>query len=158
MRKHGLYGWLRVRKFSDDRPSWDDYFLAMAEAVALRADCTRSQVGAVLVNHRNEVRGTGYNGAPAGVPGCATSGACPRGQLTVGECARNSDYSNCIADHAERNALRYAPAEELPGATVYTTREPCPSCSTLLEAARIRRVVWPQGEWYPESGAFPFSR
>ncbi|AFU62235.1 deoxycytidylate deaminase [Streptomyces phage TG1] len=125
------------------RPTWDEYFLALAAVVATRADCTRSQVGAVLVNAKHEVRGTGYNGAPAGIPGCASAGACPRGKLSVEECARNTDYANCIADHAERNALRHADPRELFGSTLYTTREPCPSCWTLIRATGLSRVVAP---------------
>lgn len=60
-----------------DRPDWDEYFLIIAQAVATRADCSRREVGAVIVkNHR--IVSTGYNGAPAGDGGCL-SGACPRG-------------------------------------------------------------------------------
>jgi dCMP deaminase len=127
-----------------ERPDWDTYFLNLAAAVSSRADCTRSQVGAVLVNASNEVRGTGYNGAPAGVPGCASAGACPRGQLTYAQCAANTDYSNCVADHAERNAIKHAAADELPGSTLYVTREPCPDCWELIHDKGIRRVVTPR--------------
>jgi dCMP deaminase len=128
------------------RPDWDSYFLTGAAWVASRADCTRSAVGAILVNARNEVRGTGYNGAPAGVPGCETASACPRGKLSAAECPPESDYSNCIADHAERNAIRHTPPTELPGATLYVTRAPCPSCWTLIRACGIARVVAPGGD------------
>jgi dCMP deaminase len=131
----------------NDRPGWDAYFLAGAEWVATRADCTRSAVGAVLVNAQREIRGTGYNGAPAGVPGCRSAGACPRGQLTTAECAPNTDYSNCTADHAERNAIRHTRPEERLGATLYTTRAPCPACWTLIRASGIRRVVCPTARW-----------
>jgi dCMP deaminase len=131
----------------NERPDWDPYFLAGAEWVATRADCTRSAVGAILVNAAHEVRGTGYNGPPAGVPGCLTEGACPRGQLTYGECAANTDYSNCTADHAERNAIRHSAPHDRVGATLYTTRAPCPSCWTLIRASRIARVVCPTGRW-----------
>ncbi|MGW4986286.1 deoxycytidylate deaminase [Streptomyces mirabilis] len=131
----------------DARPDWDTYFLAGAAWVATRADCTRSQVGAILVNAQSEVRGTGYNGAPAGVPGCLSSGACPRGQLTYEQCAASSDYSNCTADHAERNAIRHTRPEERAGGTLYTTRAPCPSCWTLIRASRIARVVCPGARW-----------
>jgi dCMP deaminase len=130
-----------------ERPDWTTYFLAMAEAVAARADCTRSAVGAILVNAQNEVRGTGYNGPPAGVPGCLSAGACPRGRLSYAEIPANSDYSNCTADHAERNAIRHASPGELAGATIYTTRAPCPSCWTLIRASGIRRVVCPTARW-----------
>jgi dCMP deaminase len=146
------------------RPDWDTYVLAGAAWVATRADCTRAQVGAILVNAKHEVRGTGYNGAPSGIPGCASSGACPRGKhynagggWCTEQCAcgtpwpcpkasaPDSDYSNCVADHAERNALRHAPPAELAGATLYSTREPCPSCWTLIRASGIARVVTPEG-------------
>jgi dCMP deaminase len=130
-----------------DRPSWDAYFLAGAEWAASRADCTRAQVGAVLVNAANEVRGTGYNGAPPGVPGCASAGACPRGKLSAEQCPPDSDYSNCLADHAERNAIRHTPPGELRGATLYVTREPCPGCWTLIRACGIGRVVTPVTEY-----------
>lgn len=132
---------------ADTRPGFDEYFLAGAAWVATRADCTRSAVGAILVNAQNDVRGTGYNGAPSGVPGCASAGACPRGRLTAEQCAPDSDYSNCIADHAERNAIDHTRPEERLGATLYTTRAPCPACWTLIRAAGIRRVVCPTARW-----------
>lgn len=125
-----------------NRPNWDEYFLAGAAWAASRADCTRRKVGAILVNARHEVRGVGYNGAPAGVPGCL-SGNCPRGRLTAEQCAPNSDYANCVADHAERNAIRHCDPAELAGSTLYVTDEPCPSCWTLIHAAGIKRVVTP---------------
>lgn len=166
------------------RPDWDKYFLNGAAWAATRADCTRRQVGAILVNARNEVRGVGYNGAPSGIPGCATASACPRGahyetvpswagdtaceselcdcDSTKGrECAcgagwpcamasaPGADYANCIADHAERNALRHANPAELAGSTLYVTDEPCPSCWTLIRAAGILRVVTPNGDFAP---------
>ena len=129
------------------RPSWDEYGLALAKTASSRADCTRSKVGAVLMNAQHEIRGVAYNGAPAGVPGCATAGACPRGKLSADECPPNSDYANCIADHAERNAIRHTPPAELPGSTLYVTREPCPACWTLIQAAGIARVVTPEGDY-----------
>lgn len=129
------------------RPDFDTYFLAGAAWVATRADCTRSAVGAILVNASHEVRGTGYNGPPAGVPGCMSAGACPRGRMSYAECAANTDYSNCTADHAERNAIAHTRPEERLGATLYTTRAPCPKCWTLIRASGIRRVVCPSGRW-----------
>lgn len=61
------------------RPTWDSYFLNVAQAVANRADCTRRMVGAVIVDPEHRVISTGYNGAPPGKPGCLSDGACPRG-------------------------------------------------------------------------------
>ncbi|MFD5308265.1 deoxycytidylate deaminase [Streptomyces ardesiacus] len=163
------------------RPEWDEYYLAGAEWASTRADCTRAQVGALLVSRDHRVT-PGYNGAPPGIPGCATAGNCPRGRhkksedayyacsgLHEGEmpgdccalwefciCGKqwpcpdavspDSDYSNCIARHAEDNAITRARPEDLPGATLYVTREPCPACWTLIRSAGISRVVTPDGE------------
>lgn len=137
------------------RPDWDTYFLDIAAAVSKRADCTRRQVGAVIVDRNHRIVSTGYNGAPAGEPGCASARACPRGRLTREEMPSyadgNQDFSNCIAIHAEDNALRYAkthPAHDhgtpetwLGELTLYTTSEPCRPCSELIVDAGIVRVV-----------------
>ena len=125
------------------RPDWDTYFLAIAEVVAARADCTRRQVGCVIVKDRRIVS-TGYNGAPAGEDGCMTSGACPRGKYTHAEVPADTDYNQvrCIAVHAEANALIFA-REWLTGATAYVTDTPCPQCAAQLRGAGITRVVTP---------------
>ncbi|WJN63211.1 deoxycytidylate deaminase [Streptomyces phage phiScoe45] len=128
------------------RPDRDEWALSIADEVATMADCTRSQVGCVILNKRKRILGVGYNGLPPGIPGCATAGNCPRGRLTRDECAPDSDYANCAADHAERNAIRDAldkgiHPDELKGSTIYVTRKPCPACQTLITAVGIERVV-----------------
>lgn len=149
------------------RPGWDEYFLGVAEAVSRRADCTRRSVGAVLVkDHR--IVSTGYNGAPRGHQGCLSDGACPRGrhfnlgpvisadgprdQCACGEwwpcpdaSAPGSDYANCVAIHAEANALLYANHSDCLSATLYVTDEPCSDCRKLCAGAGVARVTWPRG-------------
>lgn len=120
-----------------DRPGWDAYFLAIAASVSARADCTRAQHGAVIVKDRRIVS-TGYNGSPAGGASCL-AGECPRGRLSKDELPSNhADYSNCIALHAEQNAIAYTREH---GDTIYITGEPCDMCSKLIKAAGIERVV-----------------
>lgn len=118
------------------RPDWDTYFLNISKAVSTRADCRRSRVGAVIVkDHR--IVSTGYNGSPAGDKSCL-AGECPRGLLTGDQ---GSDYSNCLAIHAEANALVYANRSDCENATLYVTREPCTDCAKLIRASGIKRVV-----------------
>lgn len=127
------------------RPDWDAYFLSLAQAVAARADCRRRQHGCVIVDADHRVISTGYNGAPAGDPGCL-SGACPRGLLSYEEVASLTSYDEgpgrCISVHAEANALLYARAS-CKGATAYITGEPCPTCRKLLRGAGIERIIYP---------------
>jgi len=120
-----------------DRPDWDTYFLGIAKAVSVRADCSRRKVGAVIVKDRRIVA-TGYNGAPAGKPGCL-SGACPRAQMDV---AQYTSYDNCISIHAEANALLYADRDKTVGATIYITDKPCNWCAKLIDGAGIDRIVY----------------
>lgn len=124
-----------------ERPTWDSYFTVIARAVGARADCRRRQVGAVIVDADHRIVSTGYNGAPAGEPGCF-AGHCPRGLMSTQEAAPMSAYDNCISIHAEANALLYA-RQSLVGATIYITCQPCRDCAKLIAGAGIKRTVYP---------------
>lgn len=127
------------------RPSWDEWGLGLARAVATRADCTRRQVGAVLLDTHNRVVSTGYNGYPSGSKGCL-AGGCPRGQLTYEELPAYTEYSNCHALHAEENAVLYADPDRRRGGTMYITDKPCNNCTRLLKGLQLSRLCWPGGE------------
>ena len=118
------------------RPSWDRYGLIIAKAVSLRGDCTRRQVGAVLMDESHRIVATGYNGMAPGQPGCLTSGACPRGQLSLSEAPPGSGYNatNCTATHAEVNALTQLRPSVRRGETysLYTTYRPCAACTEYI--------------------------
>lgn len=128
------------------RPEWDDYFLGIAKAVAARGECTRSQVGAVLVKDKR-IRSTGYNGAPAGALSCL-KGACPRATSNAipGVSSYDDPATACIAIHAEANALLFASKDDCTGATLYITRAPCSGCERLIAGSGVERVVWPDSE------------
>ncbi|MCK4823962.1 cytidine deaminase, partial [bacterium] len=63
------------------RPSWPEYFMAIAKMVAKRSTCLRRQVGAILVKERR-ILSTGYNGAPAGLRHCEEVG-CLRANASI---------------------------------------------------------------------------
>lgn len=133
------------------RPGWDRYFLDIAKVVSTRADCRRRQVGCVIVDENHRIISTGYNGAPAGDPGCL-DGNCPRGLLSYEEAKEFSNYDTgpgkCISIHAEVNAVIYA-RRDLRGCTAYITDKPCPTCDKVLRGAGIKRIVWiDMGESY----------
>ena len=109
--------------------------MGVAEAVSRRSDCERDKVGCVIVGQDRRIRATGYNGSPAGMAGC---GSCPRRTSDV---APGSCYANCVAIHAELNALLFCDRDDLPGATLYVTREPCYGCSKAIHATGVLKVV-----------------
>jgi len=123
----------------------DEYGLQLAQAASARADCSRRQVGAVIVSEDGSVVATGYNGLAAERPGCASAGACPRGQMTYADQPADVAYeaTGCRAIHAEVNAIIRAGRDRCLGATIYVTDVPCFHCSVVIEGAGIVRVVTP---------------
>lgn len=122
------------------RPTWDQYYSLIAKAVASRGECSRRQVGAVIVKDHTIIS-TGYNGAPPGARSCL-DGACPRASS---DATPGRDYaeSGCHVIHAELNAVIRAGRDRCMGATMYVTEEPCVLCVPLIRAAGISSVVHP---------------
>jgi dCMP deaminase len=134
--------WQPLSPGHPSRQSWDEYFLGLAAAAATRSNCTRRRVGAIVV-HGRHVRSTGYNGPPAGYGHC-DAGACPRATSDSAMCA---DYSNCVAIHAEANALLFADPADRDGATLYTTAAPCFACAKLIANSGVAEVVAAGGRY-----------
>lgn len=124
------------------RRSWDEYFLELARTTATRATCSRRHHGAVLVQERRIVA-TGYNGGPSGYPHC-DEGACPR---AASDAPQGHDYEQCIAIHAEANALLFSSPEERRGASLYCTGAPCFGCAKLIANSGIGEVVAASGRY-----------
>lgn len=115
------------------RKDWDTYFMDIAYQVKERSTCPRLHVGALIVKDKR-IKGTGYNGSPAGLPHCDEEGCF----LIDGHCKRTI--------HAEINCLLETSPEERKGATLYVTHQPCPDCQKLIITSGIKKVVY--GESY----------
>jgi len=121
---------------------WDRYFLNIATETARRSNCVRRRHGAVIV-HRRRICSTGYNGPPSGHAHC-DAGACPRARS---EAVSGWGHDNCIAIHAEANAILYSSPQERDGATIYITGVPCFGCAKLIANSGISEVV-SEGDLY----------
>lgn len=132
-----------------NRPSWDEYYMEMAELAAKRSTCLRRNVGAVIVKDNHAVA-TGYNGAPKGLKHCVEISGCLREQLNVPSGQR---HELCRALHAEQNAIIQAAAmgHSVEGGTIYITHQPCAICSKMIINAGIKRIVVKEG--YPDDMA-----
>ncbi len=139
-------------KHDANRPGWDEYFINIARAVALRATCLRRKYGAVITKDRVIVS-TGFNGAARGVKDCLEAGHCTRQILKIPHGQR---YELCHSVHAEANAIIRASLEELTGATIYISgvdcgeqsecsSEPCMMCKRMILNAGIASVVYSDG-------------
>jgi dCMP deaminase len=125
-----------------ERPSWDEYFMGIADLVAGRATCIRRKVGAVLVKDRR-ILCSGYNGAPAGAAHCRETG-CLRRQMNVPSGIR---HELCRGVHAEQNVIIQAAYHgvAVAGATLYCTNQPCSICAKMLINAGIKEVYFRDG-------------
>lgn len=128
-----------AKKTTDPRPSWDEYFMNIAEVVATRSNCSRRHVGAVIVRNRH-ILATGYNGTPHGVKNCF-AGGCPRCAHTT---KSGSHLEECLCVHAEQNAICQAAlhGHAIEGASVYVTISPCLTCAKLIINSGITEVVY----------------
>ena len=124
---------------ADPRPSWDEYFMSIADQVATRSTCLRRQIGAVIVKDKRMLA-TGYNGAPTGLPHCVDIG-CLRQQLGIPSGTR---HELCRAIHAEQNAIVQAAKYgiSIEGGTIYTTAYPCVMCAKMIINAGLTRIVY----------------
>ena len=120
------------------RPSWDDYFLELANAASSRATCDRGKSGCVIVRDK-QVLATGYVGSPAGLPHCDDVG-----HLMKKVIQENGEISeHCLRTvHAEQNAICQAAKRgiSIEGATVYQRMTPCRTCAMLLINCGIKKV------------------
>ena len=123
------------------RPSKDEYYLSIAEAVLTRSTCLRRKYGAVIVKD-DEIISTGYNGAPRG-------GYCYR---MIAKIPHGERYEICASIHAEANAIISASRRDMIGSTLYLAGfeadgspieaiAPCSMCQRLILNAGIAFIV-----------------
>lgn len=130
-----LLKWIQSRS----RPSWDTYFMNIARMVALRSNCMKRHVAAVIAKDKRIIA-TGYNGTPRGVKNC-NEGGCPRCN-SLGP--SGSKLDECLCSHAEENAITQSAYHgvNIKDATLYTTFSPCLICTKMIINSGIREVVY----------------
>ena len=120
------------------RPTWDEYFLGIAELISKRSTCLRRSVGTVLVKDKR-ILATGYNGAPSGIKHCSVAG-CIREKLKIPSGER---HELCRGLHGEQNAFLQAALHgtSLKDASLYSTTQPCIICAKMIINAGIKEIV-----------------
>jgi dCMP deaminase len=128
------------------RPSWDRYFIDIAQKVASRSNCIKRKVAAIIVKN-GRIISTGYNGTPRNTRNCF-EGGCPRCNA-MGPSGK--DLSECYCSHGEENAIVQAAYHgiAIKESILYTTFSPCLLCTKMIINAGIAEVVFNQD--YPLS-------
>jgi dCMP deaminase len=123
----------------DNRPTWDEYFMTIVDAVSRRSTCDRGFSACVIVRDKH-ILSTGYSGSPSGTKHCSEAGH----ELHEVHNLDRTSSKHCIRTvHAEQNAICQAAKQgiSIDGATAYVNMEPCYTCAKMLINAGIVRVV-----------------
>ncbi len=116
---------------NDQRVSWHEYFMNIAEQVATRSTCSRKHVGAVIVRDRT-ILSTGYNGSLRGAPHCD-------------EVGHDIENDHCVRTvHAEANAVAQSAKHgiRIDQAEIYVTASPCLTCFKLIANCGITKIYY----------------
>lgn len=106
---------------------WVHYLMDVAKTVAKRSRDPRTQVGALIVDSKNRILSTGYNGFPPGI-------------IETPERWSPENKKNFVI-HAEANAIAFG-GKDLAGGVLYVTLHPCLDCAKLVIASGIKTVVY----------------
>ena len=113
--------------------SWDEYFMGIALFTSLRSKDPSSKVGAVIVNQKNRIVGTGYNGFIAGVDESSFS------WNREGEWLQTK-YPYVV--HAEANAILNSTTSNMEDCRIYSTLYPCNECAKKIAQKEIKEVIY----------------
>lgn len=117
----------------EDYISWTTFFMMSAALAAQRSKDPVTQVGAVIVNDKNRIISTGYNGLCNGM-----SDDAGRWGKENADPMHNKSMFVC---HAEMNAITHSTAP-CHGCTIFVTHHPCNECAKLIIQSGIKRVVF----------------
>ena len=107
--------------------------------------CGKKQYAAMLVDEYNHIVGFGYNGGPRGFLHC-NEGGCRR---FLENSKSGSAYDNCIAIHAEANALLHSDYSSQ-AYLIYVNGPPCFSCAKLIANSTIEHVYYLHDDNYKD--------
>lgn len=113
---------------NEKQRAWDEYFMKIAETVALKSKDPSSKMGCVIVDPKKRVVSLGYNGMLQGAD---------ESKMTLSE--RPMKYYFAI--HSEMNAVLFA-HQDLSGCTVYNRVATCENCLKYCLQAGIKRFVY----------------
>jgi len=120
-----------------NRISWDQYFMSVACLSAKRSKDPSTQVGACIVDSKNRILGTGYNGFPNIQNGC-NDDVFP--WTTESDDPANNKYFYVV--HAEVNAILNSADRNLSNSTMYVTHYPCVECAKLIVQSEIKTLIY----------------
>lgn len=119
-------------------------YIELCKSVAeIFSTCGKKKYGAILLDEYGHVVGLGYNGGPRNHEHCQ-DGGCPRFNQ---DSPSGSLYDNCIAIHAEANALLHSDYSSR-ARILYVNGPPCFSCAKLIANSTVQSIFYIGDESY----------
>lgn len=134
-----------------------NYYLLIAEAVAMRGTCLRKNYGCIIVKN-DEIIATGYTGAPRGRKNCIDIGYCTKKKILPE--IHHGGYDACRSVHAEQNAIISASRKDMLGGKLYLVgirkdtgqyeeeANSCELCKKMIINSGIKEVIVKQKNGY----------
>ena len=126
----------------NERISWEEYALRIAEVASLRSEDRFVKVGACALDNSNRVIGVAYNGLGSGVN-------------VPDEFWEDRDKRRPYMIHAEVNLLSLIKREDCN--LLACTLLPCSSCASAIVAHGIKKVVY-KDEYFRDNLALEIFR
>jgi len=132
--------------------SKDEYYLKIAETVAIKSNCLSVAFGCIIVKN-DEIISTGYVGAPRKTMDCIELGYCIRRKKQI---KSGTGYEMCRSVHAEMNAIINAArsgaslldgdmflftAKREGNSLIKVNAYPCVLCKKMIINAGIKRFI-----------------
>ncbi len=111
----------------NEGPSWDEYFINIAEEVAKKSKDPSTKTGCVIVDHKKRPVSFGYNGLISG---------CDEKKMSH---ERPIKYHLVI--HDVMNAILFA-KRDLENCVLYGLYAPCENCLKHVIQAGIKKIVY----------------
>lgn len=111
-----------------ERPSFEQIYMELAQALAQRSTCSRLNVGTVITStDYRKVLAVGYNGNATGLPN---------------QCDRR-EAGNCGCLHSEENAVINCDSPRAIEKVVFVTHLPCAACAKrLINLGGVKKVFY----------------
>ena len=121
------------------RPSWDEYFMEIANTVSKRATCDRGRSGCVIVRDK-QILVSGYVGSPVGMPHCDEVGHQMK-QLIHEDGSITCHVTRTVPCRTKCHLSSRKLGISLKDSTLYCRMTPCRTCAMLIINCGIKRVV-----------------
>lgn len=121
------------------------YLDLCVSASTIFSTCKKRKYACVLVDINDHIVGFGYNGGPRNFEHC-DDGGCPRAEQNS---LNGSIYDNCIAIHAEANAIIHSDYSSS-AYKLYVNGPPCFSCAKLIANSTVKHVYYISDNFYKD--------